>query len=160
VALRNDAVAAGFDAGHAHAFVIEEGMEEADRVAAAADAGDEQIGQALLALQDLAAGLDADHAVEIAHHHREGMRAERGAEDVVRGAHVRDPVAHGLVDGLLERGLAGGDGDDFGPEEAHAGDVERLALHIDLAHVDDAFHAEAAQRWRWPRRADRRRSRR
>ena len=28
------------------------------------------------------------------------------------------------------------------PEQAHAEDVERLARHVDLAHVDDALHAE------------------
>jgi hypothetical protein len=122
---------------------LRKGWNRPIAVAAAADAGDEQIGQAFLALQNLAACLDADDAVEIAHHHRERMRAERGTEDVVRGAHVRDPVAHGFVHGFLERGLAGGDGDDFGPEKAHAGDIERLALHIDLAHVDDAFDAKA-----------------
>ena len=57
-------------------------------------------------------------------------------------ADVGDPVAHGFVDGFLERFAAGFDADDFGAEHSHAGDVERLARHVFGAHVDDAFEAE------------------
>ena len=39
--------------------------------------------------------------------------------------------------------MTGGDGADFGTHQAHPGDVEGLALHVHLAHVNDAFHAEA-----------------
>ena len=49
----------------------------------------------------------------------------------------------------------------LGAEQPHAEHVERLALHVHLAHVDDALLARAGRpRWRWPRRAGRRRSRR
>ena len=37
---------------------------------------------------------------------------------------------------------AGGDGDDLGAEQPHAGDVERLPLGVVLAHVDDALEPE------------------
>jgi hypothetical protein len=70
------------------------------------------------------------------------MRAVGRAEDVVRAADVRDPVAHGFVHGFLERLLAGVDRHDLRAEHLHAVDVERLALAIHRAHVDDAFHAE------------------
>jgi hypothetical protein len=40
----------------------------AHRVAAAAHAGDELVGEPALALEDLLLGLDPDHAVEVAHH--------------------------------------------------------------------------------------------
>ena len=56
-------------------------------------------------------------------------------------ADVGDPVAHGLVDG--QRALAGFDAPDLGAHEAHAVDVERLALHVGRAHVDDALQAKA-----------------
>ena len=56
VAVRHvEAVAAGFDAVDLHALVVEEGMEEADGVRAAADAGDERIGEAPFALDHLLA---------------------------------------------------------------------------------------------------------
>ncbi len=70
------------------------------------------------------------------------MRAEDGAEKIVRGADVGDPVAHGFVDGVFERAAAGIDADNLRAEHAHAGDVERLALHVFGAHVDDAFEAK------------------
>ena len=54
-----------------------------------------------------------------------------------------DPVAHGFVDGFFECGLASGDGDDFCAHEPHASYVERLAFHVDCAHVNGAVHAEA-----------------
>ena len=47
-------------------------------------------------------------------------------------------------------------GSHLGAEQPHAEHVERLALHVDLAHVDLALHARAARRrWRvatpcWP----------
>jgi hypothetical protein len=73
------------------------------------------------------------------------MGAEGRSEDVVGVAHIGDPVAHRLVDRLLERGLSRGDADDLGAQKAHAGNVERLALHVDRAHVDPALEAEAGR---------------
>src|SRR5690606_23436125 len=68
------------------------------------------------------------------------------AEDAVGGLDVRDPVAQGLVDRVLEGARAVLDGDDLGPEEAHAGHVERLAPRVLLAHVDDALEVEESRR--------------
>ena len=70
------------------------------------------------------------------------MRAEDAAEEVVRGADVGDPVAHGFVDGVFEGARAGRDAADFSAEHAHAVDVELLAAHVLFAHVDDAVEAE------------------
>ena len=53
-----------------------------------------------------------------------------------------DPVAHGLVHRVLERAAAGLGRPHLGAEQAHAEHVELLALHVDLAHVDDAVEAE------------------
>ena len=70
------------------------------------------------------------------------MRAENGAEKIVRVANVGDPVAHGFVDGVFQRAAAGIDADNLRAEHAHARDVERLARHVFRAHVDDALEAE------------------
>ena len=51
---------------------------------------------------------------------------------------VRDPVAHRLVDGVLERGRAGRHRADLGAERAHAQDVGLLAFDVLGAHVHDA----------------------
>ena len=47
--------------------------------------------------------LVADHALEIAHHHRVRMRAGDGADDVERVLDVGHPVAHRLVERVLQR---------------------------------------------------------
>ena len=70
------------------------------------------------------------------------MRAQRRAQQVMRGLDVGHPVAHGFADGVLQRPAAGGDADHLRAQQAHAEDVEALPPHVLLAHVDDAFQAE------------------
>src|SRR5207244_12574891 len=48
-----------FDADHPHMSILQKRMEQTEGVATAADAGDEQIGQAFLALANLAARFTA-----------------------------------------------------------------------------------------------------
>ena len=55
---------------------------------------------------------------------------------------VRHPVAHRLVDGVLERRRAGRHRADLGAERAHPEHVRRLALDVLGAHVDDARQVE------------------
>src|ERR1043165_9633410 len=73
---RRNSFAAGFDTDHADGFVIEKGMEDSNRVAAAADARAHNVGQPAFPFQDLLARFDADDALKIADHHRIWMRAE------------------------------------------------------------------------------------
>ena len=103
-------------------------------------------GSAPVSVEHLLARLLADDLLEVAHHRGERVRARDRAEDVVGGLDVRDPVAHGLVDRVLQGARARRDGDHLGAEQAHAGDVERLALGVDLAHVDRAVEAEEGRR--------------
>ena len=70
------------------------------------------------------------------------MRTGRRAEDVVGGLHARHPVAVGVVDRVLERPRSRRHRNDLGPQQTHARDVERLALGVDLAHVDRAVQPE------------------
>ncbi len=63
-----DALARRFGADQAHARIVEEGVEDADGVAAAADAGGHRVRQAPVLGQHLRACLAADHGVEVAHH--------------------------------------------------------------------------------------------
>ena len=91
-----------------------------------------------IALEHLSACLVADDALELAHHQRERVRAGDGAEYVVGRVDVGDPVAHGLVDRVLERARTGGDRDDGRAEQLHPRDVQRLPAGVLLAHVDGA----------------------
>ena len=59
------------------------------------------------------------------------------------GADVGDPVAHRFVDSFLERGLSGGDRNNFCAQKFHPCDIERLSFHVDLAHVNHALAAKA-----------------
>ena len=99
-------------------------------------------GQAAFLLENLLLHLDADAAMEVAHHGRVRMRAESAAEQVVGGADVGDPVAHGLADGVFQRLRAGRNAAHFSAQQPHAQHVQLLAGHVHVAHVDDAFQAE------------------
>ena len=52
------------------------------------------------------------------------------------------PVPERFVDGVFQRAAPRMYGPYFGAEQAHPKNVELLALHIDFAHVDDAFEPE------------------
>jgi hypothetical protein len=71
------------------------------------------------------------------------MRAGDGADDVEGAVDVGDPVAHRLVERVLERLRARLDRHHLRAEELHAIDVRRLALHVLRAHVHHALHAVA-----------------
>ncbi len=118
-------------------------MEQADGVGAAADTGEQRIRQPAFKLHHLLAGFLADHALEIAHHGRIGMRPGGGADAVKSVVDIGDPVAQSLVHGVLERARPGLDRNDLGAEQVHAEDIGLLPLDIDRAHIDHAFEAEA-----------------
>lgn len=120
----------------------DEGREDGHGVGAAAHTRGDRVGEPAHAFQDLLARLLADDEVQVAHQLGEGVGTGHGAEQVVGAVDVGDPVAKRLVDGVLEGAAADGDGDDLGAEHAHAGDVERLAPGVLLAHVDHALQAE------------------
>src|SRR5258708_24404715 len=118
-----EAAPARLDAREPDRLVAEELEETADGVAAATDAGDHLIAQPALAGHDLLAQFLADDAVEIADHHRIRVRPERRAEDVVRAADIGLPVAHRLVDRVLERLLSGVSTGDLGAQQSHSEDI-------------------------------------
>jgi hypothetical protein len=117
-------------------------MEQADRIAAAADAGGDRIGQAAVLGQHLLARFAADDGVEVAHHARIRMRAGHGADDVEGVLHVGHPVAHRFVERVLQGGRAGSDRHHRRAQQLHAVDVDLLPLDVGGAHVDHAFQAQ------------------
>ena len=100
---------------------------------------------ARLALVD---DLEADDALEVAHHHRVRVRPDRRAEHVERVLDALDPVAQRRGDGVGERAGALVDRDDLGAEQLHLVDVERLAADVLDAHEDRALEAHERRRRR------------
>ena len=90
-----------------HAVVVQERVEQADGVGAAADAATTASGSRPSCSRICARASRADHRLEVAHHRRIGVRAGRRADQVVGVVDVGDPVAQGLVHGVLERRRAG-----------------------------------------------------
>src|SRR5207245_4561547 len=70
VASGRHALPAGLDAPQLHRRVLEEGRPDADRVRAAADAGEDDVGEAPAAFEALASGLATDDRLEVLHHRR------------------------------------------------------------------------------------------
>ena len=141
------AVAGRFDAVDFDRAIVEERMEQAHGIGAAADAGDQRIRQAAFGGLHLLAGFAADDALEIAHHGRIRMRAGHRADAIESVGDVGDPVAQRLVHGIFKRLRTRLDGANLGPEHLHPQHVRLLPLDVDRAHVDDAGQAElGAQR--------------
>ena len=71
------------------------------------------------------------------------MRSGHGADHIEGVLYGADPVAQGLVHGILERGAAGGHGHHFRAEKLHAADIWRLAADVLRAHENLACKPEA-----------------
>src|SRR5439155_23860181 len=91
------------DADQLDAPVAAEGLEEPQGVAPAADTRDARVRQPPAGAQHLAAGLVADHRLELAHHERVGVRSGDLADTVEGVTHSRILSPHRLVMVVLER---------------------------------------------------------
>src|SRR5581483_7536586 len=118
------------DADDAHLLVLEEAVEEADRVRAAADARHDRLGEPPLGRENLLARLVPDDALQVAHDLRIRRRAYARADEVMRRLDVRDPVADRLARRLLQRLRAEVDRAHLRAEQAHALDVGLLPAHV------------------------------
>jgi hypothetical protein len=141
--------AAGLDADEPHVEIVDEPREEPDRVRAAPDAGQRDLGQPPLGLEDLRAGLAADHGLQLTDDLRVRRRPDARADQIVRVLDVGDPVADRLARGLLQRPRPELDRAHLRAEQGHPLEVRPLPTHVLGAHVDDAVEPEP--------RADRRR---
>src|SRR5882762_11909684 len=117
------AAATGLDSNEFDFLVFEKVVEDTDRVGSSADAGDDGVRKFALGLANLRARFASNDAMEVAHHGRIGMRSEHAAEQIMRGANIGDPVAHGLVDGVFESARTGIDPANLGSKQSHAEDV-------------------------------------
>ncbi len=70
------------------------------------------------------------------------MRAQSRAQQVVSRRSVRHPIAQRFADRVLEGTAAVRHRLDLGSQQAHAENVQALAPHVLLAHVDHAIEPE------------------
>src|SRR5262245_35875554 len=136
-----EALPAGLDSDQLDR-VIEEGVEAADRVGAAANAGDHPLGQRALGLERLGAGLRADHALKVPHERRVRSRSDDRADHVMRVLDRGDPVPNRGADRLLQRSGTGFDRDHLGAEQLHPLHVRCLPADVLDPHVHGALQAE------------------
>src|SRR5271170_4154255 len=92
-----------FDANQSDILVGKKLIKGPNRIRPSADTGDHCARQTAFLLEDLPSHLFADNAVKVANHGWVGMRAEDTAEKIMSGADVGHPIAHRLVDRILER---------------------------------------------------------
>jgi hypothetical protein len=129
-----------------HAGVVDESGEDAHRVRTAADAGNDHVGECPGHVEHLRPSFVTDERLELAHEIRVRVRADDRTETEVGVGDVGDPVAHRLVDGVLERPAARLDRVHLGTEQAHAEHVQFLTSDIDGAHVHRALEAHQRRR--------------
>ena len=107
---RRDPLAAGLDANQPHARVVDERRRRCPMALLPPPTqATTTSGRRPACSRICARASRADHRLELAHHQRIRMRAERRAEQVVRVGDIGHPVAHRLVDRVLQRAAAGVD---------------------------------------------------
>jgi hypothetical protein len=100
------AFAGGFNADQTGFLKRDVGVEDAHGVGATAHTGQHRVGlQAVVHAGHLGDAFFANHALEIAHHHRVGVRPGHGADDVEGVVDIRHPVTQGFVRARLSRCL-------------------------------------------------------
>ena len=142
VTARLDTVAGRFDADQLHGFVFDIRIKDAHRVRTAANARDHRVRLAAGQFGHLHLAFVADHALEVAHHHRVRMRSRHRADDVERVFDVGHPVAHGFVQRVFQRREPDSTGTTVAPSSFMRYTFAACRRTSSDAHVDHAFHAE------------------
>ena len=141
VTTAGNAVSARFHAAQFHRFIGQKRVKHADGVGATADACDHNIGQFADCGQHLLAGFNANDALKIAYHQRIWVRPQRRTEQIIR-IRIRHPIAHRLVDGILQGARTRGNAAHIRAQQPHPKHVRALAGDVVGAHIHHAFHAQ------------------
>ena len=83
-----------------------------------------------------------DDGMEIAHNFGERSGPRHRAQQVVGVINAGHPVAHRLIDRVLQGAAARRDRNNIGTKQSHSGHVQCLPLGIFFAHVDRALKVE------------------
>src|SRR6056297_1592074 len=130
-----------FGSINAYPGIIQESLEESDRIGSASYAGINAIGKFSFLLQDLFAGFPAYDALKIAHHVGIGMRSYLGAQ-AVEGFGMFYEVAQGSIH-RIGQGLGTlGSRNYLCTEKFHTAYIGSLAFDIDGTHEDLTLDTE------------------
>lgn len=163
VQLGVDTVTARLDTNEPDALVPDEIVERSNSITSTSDTRHHGVGQLALLFRQLRLDLSSNDSLEIADNGRERVRANCRSDQVMRVVEPRHPLAHRLIDGVLERLRARRHGNDLDeitsgqvqtqsrapgvgtyittqhPDTEH---VELLPSHVLGAHVNVALHAK------------------
>mmetsp|Transcript_11586 Transcript_11586/g.20582 ORF Transcript_11586/g.20582 Transcript_11586/m.20582 type:complete len:366 (+) Transcript_11586:390-1487(+) len=131
-----------FDTENSNFLVVDKGVEHSNSVGSSSDASDNYIGQLADLLQRLVLGLTANYRLEVTYDGGERVRADCTANNVVRGAHVRNPVTHSFVNRVLEGLGAARNTNYLCTENLHTENVECLSPHVFFTHVNSTVQVE------------------
>src|ERR1700722_19732367 len=92
------AAPSGLNANELNFLVFKKIVENPDRIRSPAHARNNRGWQLSLSLQNLRPRLASNYPMKIPHHRRIWMRSEYATQQIMRRTHIRDPVAHGLID--------------------------------------------------------------
>lgn len=91
---------------------------------------------------ELLTSFTANNGLEVSDNCWERVRTNGTANNIVRVAHVGNPVAHSFVDSIFQGLAATGDGNNGGAQQLHLEHVERLSFNIFGTHVDHTLETE------------------
>mmetsp|Transcript_90702 Transcript_90702/g.157226 ORF Transcript_90702/g.157226 Transcript_90702/m.157226 type:complete len:690 (+) Transcript_90702:283-2352(+) len=136
------AIPSSLHAEDRNALILDERVEGADCVAAAAGAREDLVRQAADLLERLLAGLAGDDGLEVADHRRKRVGAHTAADHVVGVVRGAGPITQGLIHGIVQRLLPRLHRHHFGAQGLHPQDVELLPHRIQGPHVHHALQAK------------------
>ena len=139
---RFDAAPSCFDADQFHLVICDKPAEDTNRIRPAAHTGDDHIWQPPHIHHHLFARLPSDHGLELAHDRWIRMRTQCRTEQIMRIAHIRNPIADRFVDGILQGLRPGRYRAHFRPEQFHPEHIRLLPRDVNHTHVDDTLEAQ------------------
>lgn len=95
-------IAPCFDSDQPDAFLLDEIIKSSDGITSATNTGHDGIRQLPDLRDELLLDFSPDDALEITHNGREWMRPDGRANEIMSRSEVRNPIAHGLIDRVLE----------------------------------------------------------
>src|SRR5579859_3640083 len=141
--MRGESLPRRLHADQLNRLILEERGEHSNRVRTPAHTCHDRARQPTELLERLRPRLATDDRLEIADKTGKWIGSDHGADDIVRGRDIRDPIAQCLVCRVFQGARARRHGYHLRAHQLHPIHIEPLAPRVFLAHVDDAVEAEA-----------------